>query len=184
MSKVVNQCRNRLRDLVRADFMVTPSRAEVMLAIIEAGARQQRQQIVFRWVPGACDPRGDCFEIYRTGDEPHRFRTTKAGVWPAWCVMADRGFGDSLRARDFAEPGATTDKAVSRAIRQDAASWFAYLGFPELEAACKCIHLKGGLFEYEPAGNAPRIKADTAAPTWAPAKRIPKAPRPTVLGQP
>lgn len=172
-----------LRSLIEADVRIEPSQADLMLKIIAAGARAQRQRIVFRWVPrrgepGASgDPRGECFEIYREGDEPHRYYSHLAGAWPAWRAIADRGFGASLCSPDFITPEAAVDKGLSRSIRQDTAAWLEWLGFPELAAACKCIHITGGLITYEPAGNAPRIIADMGEPTWAPDRRPAKVPR-------
>ena len=136
------------------------------------GARPLR----FMWVPGPFEPRGSCFEIYREGDEPHRYYSRLAGAWAVWRAIADRGIGASLCSVDLIPPHATTDKGLSRSIRRDAAAWFTRLGFPELAVACVSTHIENGLITHEPAGNASRILADMGEPTWAPDRRPAKAP--------
>ncbi|TXI28094.1 MAG: hypothetical protein E6Q69_17035 [Aquipseudomonas alcaligenes] len=136
------------------------------------GARPLR----FMWVPGPFEPRGSCFEIYREGDEPHRYYSRLAGAWAVWRAIADRGIGASLCSVDLIPPHATTDKGLSRSIRRDAAAWFTRLGFPELAVACASTHIENGLITHEPAGNAPRILAGMGEPTWAPDRRPAKVP--------
>ena len=170
------QAAGRLRTMILADHTITPAQADLMREIIAAGEQALRQEIVFRFIPGPYEPRGACFEIYRTSEEPHRYYSRLGGAWAVWRAIADRGFGASLCSMDLIPPHATTDKGLSRSINH-AAAWFARLGFPELESACQCVHITGGLLSYEPAGSAPRIRADMGEPTWAPDRRPVKMPR-------
>ncbi len=177
MRQAVRNTLNAMREVLLKQALVEDHEAAVFRRALDQVERELlgARPLKFVWVPGPYEPRGACFEIYRAGDEPHRYYSRLAGAWAVWRAIADRGFGASLCSADLAPPHATTDKGLSRSIKRDAAAWFARLGFPELEVACANVHIESGLLTYEPAANVPRILADIGEPTWAPDRRPAKA---------
>lgn len=123
----------------------------ILLALDEA-LRRQATPIVFR------EPRTYEFIIGHVGEE-RRVRSTLAGLSPARLAIANwRSGPETVRAVDFAAPGARRpDNAVRNALRT-AADWIdAEVGCRPLAAALRVIKVEGGIVRYRPARGAPDI---------------------------
>lgn len=127
-------------------------------AVDEALARlTERPVIVFKPV---CRLYGaETWAIHRA-DQPERvYPYNDIGLSAAWLAIQDQCLTDTVRAGDFAKPGAArADTVVRTAIRITALDWVEReTGCAELAAALRAIKVEGGRVRYRPGKAAPRF---------------------------
>ncbi len=122
-------------------------------AVDEKLARLARRAIVFR---PRCRAYGSETWAIHWSDEPEAvYACNLSGLTAAWLAIADRGLTNTVRAADFAAPGARrADTVVRNAIRATAADWVErHTPCRPLAAALRAVQVVGGRVTYtRPAG--------------------------------
>jgi hypothetical protein len=122
-------------------------------AIDASLSRLERRAVVFR---PKCRAFGRGTWAIHWADEPEAvYACNLAGLTAGWLAIADRGLTNTVRAADFAAPGALrADVVVRKAIRVTAADWVErHTPCRPLAAALKAVQVVGGRVTYtRPAG--------------------------------
>ena len=117
-------------------------------AVDEKLARLARRAVVFR---PKCRVFGRETWAIHWEDEPEAvFACDLVGLTAGWLALADRGLSNTVRAADFAAPGARqADTVVRKAIRVTAADWVERnTPCMSLAAALRAVQVVGGMVAY------------------------------------
>ena len=126
-------------------------------AVNEKLTRLARRAIVFR---PRCRAFGrETWAIHWADETEAIYACNLAGLTAGWLALADRGLSNTVRAADFAAPGACqADTVVRKAIRVTAADWVERnTPCMALAAALRAVQVVGGRVTYTPHAGALEI---------------------------
>lgn len=127
-----------------------------VMQCVDAGVAQAGQPVIFRHLRD--EGRQQVYEVGHYGGDTQVVKTTQRSIWWLWAAIDDRQRTNTLRARDFSAPWATTsDDSTRKALRNGTSKELKKWGMRELDAVAKHITVVDGVISYDPPASAVKV---------------------------